>query len=209
MPELLAHCYNAISVGVPSGQSPVPATTLKRRAGSTGIVAPLGLLRGEFFRGGGLPARWRCCRKLPTLPCASSVRGPIRSHQALLLAGASKTQFPSGRAPRPSHLDLGCRRGQHPKQLPSAWGRREFARVVPSRSAIVAGFQDDHHARLGIFRCARQLVPDQLFSTVTWNRTADRHRPGPSFVMQTAVADLPTCAFTPPISRFGPLRTAA
>lgn len=213
VPELLAHCYNAISVGVPSGNHSSGGTTFEVAGRiKPEIVAPSVYYAVSFSCGVASGAVAMLLQAADASPALVNARTNSEVIKALLLAGATKTQFPSWTRTPTQPLDLVYGAGE--VNIQNSYHLLKAGEFAPSSSVTVSNRGWDFGTTTA--SAARYFfdVPAGYaltnFSTVlTWNRTVTDIGPGSSFVMQTAVADLNLRLYHATNFTLGPLRDSS
>lgn len=194
VPALLAHSYNAISVGVPNGQHSSGGTTFDV-AGRTKpeIVSPAANFAVSYSVGAVSGAAALLLQTADASPALFRARTNSEVVKAVLLAGATKSQFPTWSRTPTQPLDPVYGAGQ--LNIQNSYHLLVAGEHAPSASVTVSNRGWDFATTTA--SAARYFfdVPAGFtltnFSTVlTWNRRVTDSAPGLLFTMTVSVANL-------------------
>lgn len=194
VPELLGHSYNAISIGVPSGNHSTGGTTIEVPGRiKPEIVVPSDYFATSYSCGVASGAAAVLLQTADASPALVNARTNSEVIKAILLAGATKWQFPTWTRTPTQPLDLIYGAGQ--LNIQNSYHLLKAGEFAPSSSVTVSNRGWDFGTATA--SAARYFfdVPAGYaltnFSTVlTWNRSVVDSNPGVNFTMQISVANL-------------------
>jgi hypothetical protein len=194
VPALLASAYNAISVGVPSGQHSSGGTT-NETAGriKPEIVAPSAYYATSYSCGTVSGAAALLLHTADASPALVNARTNSEVIKALLLAGATKTQFPGWTRTSTQPLDLVYGAGQ--LNIQKSYHLLKAGEFAASSSVTVSNrgwdFATTSASAARYFFDVPAGYALTNFSTIlTWNRHVTDSNPGPMFTMQVTAPNL-------------------
>lgn len=194
VPELLGHSYNAISVGVPSGQHSSGGTTIDTPGRiKPEIVVPSDYYATSYSCGVASGAAALLLQTADASPALVNARTNSEVIKAILLAGATKSQFPSWTRTLTQPLDLVYGAGQ--LNIQNSYHLLKAGEFAASSSVTVSNrgwdFATTSASTARYFFDVPAGYALTNFSTIlTWNRTVTDSNPGVTFAMQVSVADL-------------------
>jgi hypothetical protein len=194
VPALLAHSYNAISVGLPNGQHSVGGTTFDVAGRiKPEIVSPAAEYAVSYSVGAVSGAAALLLQTADASPALFRARTNSEVVKAVLLSGATKSQFPTWSRTPTQPLDPIYGAGQ--LNIQNSYHLLVAGEHAPSSSVTVSNRGWDFATTTA--SAARYFfdVPAGFtltnFSTVlTWNRRVTDSAPGSLFTMTVSVANL-------------------
>ena len=194
LPELLAHSYNSISVGLPGGNHSAGLTT-NEVAGriKPEIVAPSAYGAVSYSCGVVSGAAALLLQKADATPALVNARNNSEVIKALLLAGATKTQFPGWTQTSTQPLDLIYGAGH--LNIQNSYRLLVAGEQTPSGLVTVSNRGWDFAATTAspiryFFDVPAGYALTNFSVILTWNRKITDSNPGPTFTMVVSVADL-------------------
>lgn len=194
VPELLGHSYNAISIGVPSGQHSSGGTTFDTPGRiKPEIVVPSDYFATSYSCGVASGAAALLLQTADASPALVNARTNSEVIKALLLAGATKGQFPTWTRTPTQPLDLTYGAGQ--LNIQNSYHLLKAGEFAASSSVTVSNRGWDFAtssatAARYFFDVPTGYALTNFSSILTWNRTVTDSNPGATFTMVVSIADL-------------------
>lgn len=194
VPALLAHSYNAISIGVPSGQHSSGGTSFD----TAGRIKPELIVPSDYYAtsyscGVASGAAALLLQTADASPALINARTNSEVIKALLLAGATKGQFPTWTRTPTQPLDLVYGAGQ--LNIQNSYHLLKAGEFAASSSVTVSNRGWDFatstaSAARYFFDVPASYLLTNFSVVLTWNRTVTDSNPGPTFAMTVTVADM-------------------
>jgi hypothetical protein len=194
VPALFGHSYNAISIGVPAGNHSSGGTTFDVAGRiKPEIVVPSDYYAVSFSCGVASGAAALLLQTADASPALVNARTNSEVIKALLLAGATKTPFPTWTRSTTQPLDLVYGAGQ--LNIQKSYHLLKAGEFAPSSSVTVSNRGWDFastsaSAARYFFDVPAGYALTNFSAIVTWNRSVTDVGPGMAFTMQASVADL-------------------
>lgn len=213
VPALLASAYNAISVGVPSGQHSSGGTT-NETAGriKPEIVAPSAYYATSYSCGTVSGAAALLLHTADASPALVNARTNSEVIKALLLAGATKTQFPGWTRTSTQPLDVVYGAGQ--LNIQKSYHLLKAGEFAASSSVTVSNRGWDFattsaSAARYFFDVPAGYALTNFSAILTWNRQVTDSNPGLMFTMQITAPNLSLRLYHATNFTLGPLRDSS
>lgn len=213
VPALLASAYNAISVGVPSGQHSSGGTT-NETAGriKPEIVAPSAYYATSYSCGTVSGAAALLLHTADASPALINARTNSEVIKALLLAGATKTQFPGWTRTSTQPLDVIYGAGQ--LNIQKSYHLLKAGEFAASSSVTVSNRGWDFtttsaSAARYFFDVPAGYELTNFSAILTWNRRVVDSNPGSTFTMQVTMPNLSLRLYHATNFTLGPLRDSS
>lgn len=194
VPALLGHSYNAISIGVPSGNHSSGGTTIEVAGRiKPEIVVPSDYYATSYSCGVASGAAAMLLQTADTSPALVNARTNSEVIKAILMAGATKWQFPTWTRTPTQPLDLTYGAGQ--LNIQNSYHLLKAGEFPASSSVTVSNRGWDFgtttaSAARYFFDVPAGYALTNFSAVLAWNRTVTDVGPGATFTMQISVANL-------------------